>query len=162
MFIIEYTTPAPVIANSLDLGLNLGLSVTTIDRSVNGLIRITGTSVLALGGQLDIADLANRPGQAMLIEAFSIASDNPLGVTSLSSVMGPLEPGNTDNAARAVGGIIIPTADAPVILDIPILIPPQHRWGMSVVDGPLRVILQCREFLAGDLENDWIQGQLVA
>lgn len=162
MFIIEYTTNAPAIASSLPLDLDLGLTTVSIDRSVNGLIRITGVSPLAVGGQLDIADLAGRPGQAMLIEAFSIATDNPLGVTSVSGVMGPLEPGNTDNATREQAGIVISTVGAPVIFDIPILIPSQHRWGMDVVDGPMRIILQCREFQAGDLENDWVQGQLVA
>ena len=160
MFIIEYTTPAPAISDALPLDLDAGLVVTTIDRSVNGLIRITGTSVLAVGGQLDIADLAGRPNQPMLIEAWSIVTTNVPGINGTMSVMGPLEPGNTDNSDRQTGGITIGLGNFPCIFQIPILIPSQHRWGMSVVDGPMRIIIQCREFLPGDLENDWVTGHL--
>lgn len=162
MFIIEYTTPAPNISAGLSLDLDLGLTVTTIDRSQNGLILIEGTSVLAAGGQLDIADLAGRSGQPMLIEAFSIVSADPLGITLQGGVMGPLDPGNTDNSDRELAGVVIAVVNAPGLFDFPILIPSLHRWGMSALTGPFRIILQCRELQAGDLENDWVQSQLVA
>jgi hypothetical protein len=162
MFIIEYNTPADAISGDFPLDLDLGIPTVTIDRSQNGRILLTGISpTFSVGGQLDIAELAGRPNQPMLIEAFSIASDNPAGVTSISTVRGPLEPGNTDNSERVAGAVTIVTVDFPVIFDIPILIPAQHRWAMSVVDGPIRVILQCRELQAGDLENGWIQSHLI-
>jgi hypothetical protein len=157
MFIIEYTSEAVAISKGLDLELNAGITTVTIDRSVNGLIRIIG-GPLAFGGQLDIADLAGRPNQPMLIEAITLVSTNVPGVNALMGVMGPLEPGNIDNTDRELGGFIFGFGNSPAILDVPILIPSQHRFGIDMADGPLRVMLQCREFLAGELEDRWAEG----
>ena len=157
MFIIEYTTPALSLSNALDLDLNARIVVTTIDRSQNGRILIEGTSVLATGGQLDIATLAGRPGQPMLIEAFSVATEDPAGVSMTYGIMGPLQPGNTDNAERQIGGIIVTIVDLPGIFDnTPTIIPSQHRLGLTVATGPIRVILQCAELQAGDIENNLV------
>ena len=161
MFIIEYTTPALSLDGDLDLELNSGLEVITFDRTTNGLILIEGTSPLATGGQLDIADLAMRPGQPMVVEAFSIATTAGAGVTGTVAIRTPLEPGNTNNANRDTATLFNFTASS-AISELPILVPALHRLAFNIpANGPIRIILQCRELQSGEFQNGWVEQQLV-
>lgn len=161
MFIIEYTTPALSLDGDLDLELNSGLEVITFDRSTNGLILIEGTSPLATGGQLDIAELAGRPGQPMVVEAFSIATTAAAGVTGTVAIRTPLEPGNADNANRDTATLFTFTT-ATAITELPVLVPALHRFAIDIpANGPVRIILQCRELQSGEFQNNWVERQLV-
>ena len=162
MLIIEYTTPGLSLDGDLDLMLNTDTEVVMFDRSVNGRVLITGTSTLAVGGQLDLADLAGRAGQPMVVEAVSVGGNDGAGLTGAMAIRTPLEPGNTNNATRDTDPVIS-VVNSPIVSDAPFLVPALHRLAFTLTsDGPFRLIIQCRELQAGVFQSKLVQGNLTA